>query len=333
MDVGASFQFLVDALAREWYVIAPDLRGFGRSEWQPQGYWFHDYIADLEALRRCVRAEASASISSGHSLGGNVVLHYAGVRPARVRRVVSLDGFGIPAEDVRRGARERSAKWLDALARSAGFRAVREPRRGRRPAAEEQSAAAARQGDVPRGALGRGRCRTARARLASDPRHKLPFPTVYRMEEMYAIMAARSPRPTLWVAAAESNIPSGSTTNPRAKVPPTSRRGQAPLCARAARPSRDDRRRRPHAASRSAARRCRGDRSVPRALMRRLRVRSRRGAYAALAVLTVVWGSNWVVMKFALRNAHPVIFNIERTWVAVAVLFFVLIAQRRPLLA
>jgi len=32
MDVAASFQFLVDALARDWCVIAPDLRGFGRSD-------------------------------------------------------------------------------------------------------------------------------------------------------------------------------------------------------------------------------------------------------------------------------------------------------------
>ena len=37
MDVGASFQFLVDALERDWFAIAPDLRGFGRSAWQPQG--------------------------------------------------------------------------------------------------------------------------------------------------------------------------------------------------------------------------------------------------------------------------------------------------------
>ena len=50
MDVAASFQFLVDAFAREWHVIAPDLRGYGRSAWQPQGYWYADYIADLEAL-------------------------------------------------------------------------------------------------------------------------------------------------------------------------------------------------------------------------------------------------------------------------------------------
>ena len=56
MDVGASFQFLVDALARDWYVIAPDWRGFGRSEWCADGYWYLDYIADLDALARSLLA-------------------------------------------------------------------------------------------------------------------------------------------------------------------------------------------------------------------------------------------------------------------------------------
>ena len=56
MDVAASFQFLVDAFARECHVIAPDLRGYGKSAWQPQGYWYADYVADLEALLAGVRA-------------------------------------------------------------------------------------------------------------------------------------------------------------------------------------------------------------------------------------------------------------------------------------
>jgi pimeloyl-ACP methyl ester carboxylesterase len=40
MDVGASFQFVVDALQGDWHVIAPDWRGFGlsqRSGWIPTG--------------------------------------------------------------------------------------------------------------------------------------------------------------------------------------------------------------------------------------------------------------------------------------------------------
>ncbi|MDE1005387.1 MAG: alpha/beta hydrolase, partial [Paraburkholderia fungorum] len=33
MDVAASFQFVVDALGGDWQVIAPDMRGFGLSDW------------------------------------------------------------------------------------------------------------------------------------------------------------------------------------------------------------------------------------------------------------------------------------------------------------
>jgi drug/metabolite transporter (DMT)-like permease len=62
----------------------------------------------------------------------------------------------------------------------------------------------------------------------------------------------------------------------------------------------------------------------------RLLVRTRRGAYVALVVLTLVWGLNWIALKFALERADPVILNVHRTWIAVAVLFAILIAQRRP---
>ncbi len=54
-------------------------------------------------------------------------------------------------------------------------------------------------------------------------------------------------------------------------------------------------------------------------------------AYATLALLTLVWGSNWIVMKLALENAHPVVLNLQRTWLAVFVLFAALLFQRRPL--
>ena len=66
--------------------------------------------------------------------------------------------------------------------------------------------------------------------------------------------------------------------------------------------------------------------------IRRLSVRSERGAYLALIVLTLVWGTNWIAMKQAVTYAHPVLYNIERTWTAVVVLFAVLVLRRRPLL-
>ncbi len=62
----------------------------------------------------------------------------------------------------------------------------------------------------------------------------------------------------------------------------------------------------------------------------RLIVHSRRGAYIALVVLTLLWGFNWLAMKFGLERSHPAVFNVERTWAAVLALFAVLIAKRRP---
>ena len=43
------------------------------------------------------------------------------------------------------------------------------------------------------------------ALLRSDPKHKLPFPTVFRIEEMYATWE-RIAAPILWVAGAQSHI-------------------------------------------------------------------------------------------------------------------------------
>ncbi len=64
----------------------------------------------------------------------------------------------------------------------------------------------------------------------------------------------------------------------------------------------------------------------------RFLVQSRRGAYIALGLLTLIWGNNWIVMKFALEHADPVILNVQRTWLATLVLFAVLVAQGRPLM-
>jgi drug/metabolite transporter (DMT)-like permease len=52
----------------------------------------------------------------------------------------------------------------------------------------------------------------------------------------------------------------------------------------------------------------------------------------ALAFLTLIWGSNWVAMKFALQSAHPVMLNLQRTWLATLILFAVLLWRRGPLL-
>ncbi len=118
MDVGASFQFVVDALAEaegfERWVIAPDWRGFGLTDTpQADTYWFPDYLGDLDALLEAL-VPASPIDLAGHSMGGNVVMSYAGLRPQRVRRLINLEGFGLPQTKPHH-APKRLLQWLDEL--------------------------------------------------------------------------------------------------------------------------------------------------------------------------------------------------------------------------
>jgi len=112
-DTGDTFQFLVDALPAQRSFIAPDLRGFGRSEWPADGYWFPDYFADLEALLDRLAPDTPVTLV-GHSMGGNIATLYAGIRPERVRRVVCIEGFGL-ARTHPDQAPARYREWLAQL--------------------------------------------------------------------------------------------------------------------------------------------------------------------------------------------------------------------------
>ena len=114
MDVGASFQFVVDALRQDRYVIAPDWRGYGlTSNAGADNYWFPDYLADLDFLLDALLPGQVVDLL-GHSMGGNVVMLYAGARPERIRRLINLEGFGMP--DTRPAqAPSRYARWMDEL--------------------------------------------------------------------------------------------------------------------------------------------------------------------------------------------------------------------------
>ena len=76
-DTGDTFQFLVDAFERDWPLAALDWRGFGRSGWAQDGYWFPDYLADLDRLLDLLSPGGPARLV-GHSMGGNVASLYAG---------------------------------------------------------------------------------------------------------------------------------------------------------------------------------------------------------------------------------------------------------------
>lgn len=195
MDVSASFQFVVDALQVDWHVVAPDWRGFGLSQWCADGYWFPDYLADLDALLDALAGDAPVNLV-GHSMGGNVANLYAGVRPARIRRLALLEGFGLPRTQPA-AAPSRYEKWLDEL---------REPASLKRYASLDEVAQR----------LMRNNARLTREKadflaphwsrrtdagdfeLLGDPAHKHVNPVLYRIEEALACWQ-RIEAPVLWV--------------------------------------------------------------------------------------------------------------------------------------
>ncbi|MEZ5653859.1 MAG: alpha/beta hydrolase [Burkholderiaceae bacterium] len=195
-DVGASFQFVVDALPAHWDVYAPDWRGFGASE--PGGtdcYWFYDYLADLDQLLEQLFGDAPVDLV-GHSMGGNVACLYAGARPTRVARLVNLEGLGLPATDPAQ-APARLAEWLDEL---------RAPPQA--SLSDDLPAVAARlMRNNPRLRPGRAAFLArhwsaptddGRFRVLLDPAHKISNPYLYRADEVRACWAAIT-APTLWV--------------------------------------------------------------------------------------------------------------------------------------
>lgn len=203
MDVSASFQFLVDCLQHEWHVIAPDWRGFGLTDWASAGYWFPDYYADLDALIDIYQRDAPVDLV-GHSMGGNIVATYAGLRPERMRRVVTLEGLGLARTNAD-SAPKRMLRWMDAQNDPPQFK----------PYASFAELAARLKGNNPRLTQERaeflaqywGRKTDAgTVELRSDPRHKVANPYPFRIEESLAIWR-RATAPLLLVNGRDSHIP------------------------------------------------------------------------------------------------------------------------------
>ncbi len=119
MDVAASYQFVVDAFSEGFaqgrVIVAPDWRGFGLSTLPSpcDHYSFPDYLADLDLLLDDLAGDQPVDLV-GHSMGGNIAMMYAGVRPQRIRRLVNLEGFGLPATRPSQ-APKRYAQWIDEI--------------------------------------------------------------------------------------------------------------------------------------------------------------------------------------------------------------------------
>jgi len=202
MDSGASFQFVVDSMSDDTSCVALDWRGFGQSEWEPNGYWFPNYLADLDELLGAVSPQQPARLI-GHSMGGNVASLYAGVRPERVERLVNIEGFGLPRTSADK-APARYREWLEQLRGTPAFSSYpsydalaaslvqRNPR-----LRADRALFIARSWGVEHGA--------GALRLRADPRHKLVNAVLYRREEAEACWR-RVTAPVLFLLGAQSEF-------------------------------------------------------------------------------------------------------------------------------
>mgnify|MGYP000203419175 CR=1 FL=1 len=184
MDVSNSFQFVVDALQSEWRVIAPDLRGFGLTEWAPDTYWFPEYYADLEAILDTLTPDAAVNLA-GHSMGSQVASMYAGIRPERISKLIVLDGLNVPDMPPEL-APKRLRKWLDQIKEPQShkdyddFEALAERIRKHHAGLSPERALQVARGWGQRNQAGR-------VELVGDPKHRIHGPSLYRLAEAEAV--------------------------------------------------------------------------------------------------------------------------------------------------
>ena len=215
MDVAASFQFVVDCLQGDWHVIGPDWRGFGLSErTHSDTYWFPDYVADLDALLEHYSPGEAVNLL-GHSMGGNVVSLYAGVRPERVRRLVNLEGFGLQQTSPSQ-APKRYAKWLQELREPPVLRAYP----NREAVAARLQKTNPRLSDARADFLSQHWAAPNAAgewEILGDPAHKKPSPLLYQVEEVLACWKQIT-APVLWVEAEDTNMWQWMGPKPQARI-------------------------------------------------------------------------------------------------------------------
>ena len=115
MDHARSWDRIAEAFLANYRVLAPDLRGHGDSNWAPGAmYSIPEYVLDLSALVDIVGRFPVYLI--GHSLGGAIVLQYAGIYPDRVKKLAAIEGFGPPPERLTpRPAHERLKEWIETM--------------------------------------------------------------------------------------------------------------------------------------------------------------------------------------------------------------------------
>jgi pimeloyl-ACP methyl ester carboxylesterase len=113
LDHARNWDWVARTFREHYHVYALDLRGHGNSAWAPGAtYSVAEHVLDLSALLDVIGDFPIRLV--GHSLGGVIVLHYAGVYPERVQKAVSIEGLGFPQGHRAQGPASRRARhWIE----------------------------------------------------------------------------------------------------------------------------------------------------------------------------------------------------------------------------
>ncbi len=110
-----NWDWVVDKLHHQFHIITPDLRGHGDSQWTASGnYQLLDFVYDIHQL---IEQKSLAPLRIvGHSLGGAIGLHYAGLFPETVAKIIAIEGLGpspkMLAERARKTFSEHTRNWF-----------------------------------------------------------------------------------------------------------------------------------------------------------------------------------------------------------------------------
>ncbi len=118
MDHARNWDWVARTLREHFHVYAIDLRGHGNSQHAPGAlYSLVEHVLDLSALIDIIGDFPIYLM--GHSLGGVIVLHYTGIYPERVKKVVAIEGLGLPmGKRMDRPFSERLREWIEGVRKS-----------------------------------------------------------------------------------------------------------------------------------------------------------------------------------------------------------------------
>jgi pimeloyl-ACP methyl ester carboxylesterase len=123
-DHAHSFDPVARAFLGEFRVLVPDLRGHGRSD-RPGSYAMAQFVADLHALVLAFSLDRPVLV--GHSLGGQIAAHYAGLFAEIPAALLCIEGLGPPRRPEDRSAQGRRERMRE---RTIALLERSEPREG-----------------------------------------------------------------------------------------------------------------------------------------------------------------------------------------------------------